>query len=246
MINFAPMPDSIIQWDYEAFIASYHLGEPIASNWHVTQYVKRNTSSSNAEGLNDASSAVKSVSLVAGLDITCSHTPLYVKYDIDYYNGEVNCGTLLLEADIGGGINVQPTVKFQNAKQDHLYTLLYVDPDANTGSWPDVPGPGSHAPVRHSVAGNIPAKALLSGDLTSATQVQAFKGPSPPSGSHRYAQWLFEQPNGTNVINFAPMPDSIIQWDYEAFIANYHLGEPVASNWHVTQQMDARSARVVV
>ena len=41
---------------------------------------------------------------------------------------------------------------------------------------------------------------------------------------------------GCSVVDFATYPSSasIVQWDYMAFIANYSLGAPVASNWHVT------------
>merc|ERR1712176_1729149 len=104
------------------------------------------------------------------------------------------------------------------------------------GSWPTVTAPGSHAPVRHWVVGNIPALDLRRGDFSAATTVSAFKGPSPPSGSHRYGQWLFSQ--GTRHIDFAVLNDSMrVNWDYEAFIVQYELGNIVASNWHVTQHM---------
>ena len=77
-------------------------------------------------------------------------------------------------------------------------------------------------------------KADLKGDLSKATTISPFHGPSPPWGSHRYGQFLFEQKAGR--IDFATYPSSasIVQWDYMAFIANYSLGAPVASNWHVT------------
>merc|ERR1712100_22685 len=123
---------------------------------------------------------------------------LEVSYDIKYYNSDVLCGNLFLESDIGGGINIPPTVRYgvTDAKGDQRYLFIMVDPDAdlaNQGSWPDVQTPGGHATVRHWVVGNLDADALLTGDFSKATTVSDFVGPSPPWGSHRYGQFLFEQ-----------------------------------------------------
>jgi hypothetical protein len=85
--------------------------------------------------------------------------------------------------------------------------------------------------------GNIDGAALARGDLSSATTVSPFHGPSPPWGSHRYGQFLFEQ-KGPISFSIYPSDQSIVQWDYSKFIANYSLGEPVASNWHVTMHSD--------
>ena len=95
------------------------------------------------------------------------------------------CGNLFLEADIGGGKNVAPTVVFPYAKPDRYYTIMMVDPDADIdGSFPDATAPGSHAPVRHWVVGNIPGANLQVGDLTKNVTVSPFKGPSPPAGAN--------------------------------------------------------------
>lgn len=237
MIDFEAMPSSIIQWDYETFIEKHKFGAPVASNWHVTQYAASRGATGNAEGLNAPR---------GGVNLNCSADTLHVEYDIKYYSGLVDCGTLLLEADIGGGINVAPKVIYAHANPSDFYTLIYVDPDADmAGSWPNVTAAGGHAPVRHWVIGNIFGEALSKGDLSQATTVSAFKGPSPPSGSHRYGQWLFRQASGR--IDYETLDDDArTNWDYEAFIAGHELGEIVASNWHVTQHMDARNASSVV
>lgn len=177
------------------------------------------------------------------LSFGCTDPPLDVSYDIKYYSGVVNCGNLLLESDIGGTHAwIPPTVSFASAEQGKYYLLAYIDPDVdlpNNGSWPDVQTPGSKAPARHWVVGNIPGEDLRSGDLSKATTVSAYKGPSPPWGSHRYGQFLFEQP-GLIEYETLPSPKGIYNWGYDQFIANYSLGKPVATNYHMTQHMDPR------
>lgn len=189
--------------------------------------------------------AILAIGAAEGLDFKCSDPPLGVKYDIKYYNGEVNCGTLLLESDIGGGLMVPPTVThdFGTIRPAH-YTLMMIDPDAdlsNNGSWPDVTTPGGHAPVRHWVVGNIDHDMLKTGDFSKATTVSRFVGPSPPWGSHRYGQFLFRQSTGIidDFETFAA-DEAITQWNYAAFIEKHSLGSPILSNWHVTQHADPR------
>jgi hypothetical protein len=91
------------------------------------------------------------------------------------------------------------------------------------------------------VVGNIPGKGLKLGDITNATTVSKFKGPSPPWGSHPYGHFLYKQPY-KQPIDFPtlPSPSGIYNWDYPAFVAKNDLGEPVATNWHVTQHTDPR------
>ena len=80
---------------------------------------------------------------------------------------------------------------------------------------------------------------LAAGSLGNATTVSAYKGPSPPWGSHRYGQFLFAQPGRVDFEKL-PSPTGIYNWDYDAFIARYGLGKPVASNFHMTQHMAPR------
>ena len=103
----------------------------------------------------------------------------------------MNCGNLLLESDIGGTHPwIEPAVAFKAADVDTFYTLAYIDPDVdlpNNGSWPDVKTPGSKAPARHWVVGNIPGKDLALGDLGNATTVLLsgvfYLCPARPHGS---------------------------------------------------------------
>lgn len=185
----------------------------------------------------------------------CSTPPLGVEYKaIKYYSGKVVCGNLLLESDIGGTHPwVPPTVTFDTAhlgnmtSPSSLFTLIYLDPFVNVpnnGSWPDCEPAcvGTKGPARHWVVGNIDAHMLLDGDLTSATTVSAFKGPSPPYGSHPYLQLLFRQPSPTPIkFTTLPSPTGIYNWDVRGFLAQYTLAPTaVASNYHITQHMDPR------
>jgi phosphatidylethanolamine-binding protein (PEBP) family uncharacterized protein len=174
----------------------------------------------------------------------CTSPALGVDYThIKYYNGKVECGNLMLESDIGGRINVAPVVTFAEAEASKLYTLMMVDTDAdlaNNGSWPDQLVAGSHAPVRHWVVGNLNQAMLITGNFDRATTVSHFVGPSPPYGSHRYGQYLFEQAASIKYQPFAATA-SITDWDYGTFITNNSLVGPVASNWHVTQYAQSRT-----
>ena len=81
----------------------------------------------------------------------CTENPLKVNYKhIQYYSEKVQCGNLFLEADIGGGIDIPPSVvyPYEDIDPNSYYVLIMVDPDADladNGSWsydnPD-PSPG--------------------------------------------------------------------------------------------------------
>ena len=78
----------------------------------------------------------------------CSETPLQVYYEhVKYYSGQVNCGNVFLEADIGGGINIPPKVTYPSGylQPYEYYTLIMFDPDADLAdneSWSfDNPNP---------------------------------------------------------------------------------------------------------
>jgi len=93
--------------------------------------------------------------------------------------------------------------------------------------------------VRHWIQGNIPGSDLvdafagLQGDV-----VSPFHGPSPPAGSHRYGQFLFEQDSKQAFVAFNATA-SIVQFDYASWLAQNKLTRLVASNWHITKHSDA-------
>merc|ERR1712232_1111600 len=152
-----PSPDGIYNWDYKTFISTYKLGKPFATNFHVTQHMDPRREVHDAEPLQEDE-----------LPMTCSDPALNVAYDIPYYGGNVTRGNVILESDIGGTHPwIEPKVTFSAAEDGSYYTLMYIDPWVNmpnNGSWPDVTTPGSKAPARHWVVGNIDAKMLKSGD----------------------------------------------------------------------------------
>ena len=80
-----------------------------------------------------------------------------------------------------------PKIKASRVLTTVRVAQMMIDPDADIeGSFPDASAPGAHAPVRHWIAGNIEGVGLKKGDISSAFDVSAFHGPSPPAGSHRY------------------------------------------------------------
>jgi hypothetical protein len=57
--------------------------------------------------------------------LTCSDPPLRVEYEIPFYSGQVTCGNLLLESDIGGTHTwIAPKISLPTASDDALYTLM--------------------------------------------------------------------------------------------------------------------------
>jgi hypothetical protein len=193
------------------------------------------------------------------LSYITSAPPLEVTFKVagGHYSGAVTGGNLFLQTDIPDA----PLVRFSQAKPAKLYTLMMLDFDGNAlGSWPDIVAPGKNSPVRHWIVGNIPgtllrtsgysedqqttpvaAKSAAQSDATSGggggsvapavmTVLQAYRYPHIPVASDRYGLYLFEQEKR---IEFDPVPDPIINFDYIGFLNNYRLVDPVASNWFV-------------
>ncbi|MTH96810.1 YbhB/YbcL family Raf kinase inhibitor-like protein [Roseibium sp. RKSG952] len=167
----------------------------------------------------------------------CTETPLHVEFPIigRHYSGEIHCGTLLLQQDIAGA----PEVTFENADPETHYTLMMIDPDANAdGSWPDAVLPGTNAPVRHWIVGNISGRLLADGfteDKASRlgetiSVLEPFHHPNIFHVSDRYGLFVFAQPE---LIEFEPLGGTIRNFDYRGFNAKYRLSAPKASNFFV-------------
>ncbi|KAL4458023.1 hypothetical protein ABPG75_012888 [Micractinium tetrahymenae] len=97
------------------------------------------------------------------------------------------------------------------------YTLLTLDPDA-----PDPANPTRRS-ILHWLVTNIPAD---SADITLGDVVSAWRGPNPPTGTHRYVFLLYEQPAADPLQ--VPAPEGIANFSARDFSAEYELGEPIA------------------
>ena len=171
------------------------------------------------------------------LPYNCTSTQLLLTFRTTlHYSGVVNCGNLFVDIDLGAANDEHtypehayytPDVQFPPADPKKLYTFIMVDPDGNTKPpyhWPDAL-PGDLAIARHWVVGNIPGDRLATGFRGNveatfesiATVVAPYVSPRPFHGSHRYGQFVFEQPGP---ITFAKMRNR------DAFGERFH--------WNVT------------
>mmetsp|Transcript_13912 Transcript_13912/g.35874 ORF Transcript_13912/g.35874 Transcript_13912/m.35874 type:complete len:189 (-) Transcript_13912:21-587(-) len=135
------------------------------------------------------------------LEVQCK-AGLSVSFNIYHYRGLVNCGNLFLAPDLGALATdptpFAPNVQWPAADSSKHYTLLMLDPDAVLpGSWP-FSAIGTLEPIRHMLVGNIAGDELTAG-ITAADIAKApyllspYQAPAPPSGSHRYGFFIFEQ-----------------------------------------------------
>lgn len=167
---------------------------------------------------------------VSGEDFNCTNPPLSVLFPEPV--GVIKCGARSLQKCPIGAVQTQPLVQWNGAESSGFYTVLMVDPDAPT------PGAPTLSPIMHWVAVNVPGTTLALGfsNSTRASDVEElfpYHGPHPPVGSapHRYGLFVFRQP-GTSRITFKPLPVSRINWDYEAFLAQYGMtGGKLVSNY---------------
>ena len=157
------------------------------------------TAAAQAESMQDAELYLSSLGIPRGLP------QLYVQYE-------------------GTAIPIRPASEFQrsvdqflqrapvvswNAEGTSRYTLLMVDPDA-----PDREGDGSRAaqfgPWLHWLVVDC------AGDAASGVTKQAYMGPAPPKGKHRYLLLLFEQTAGTPAVASVDR----MRWDIAGFLKN--------------------------
>ncbi|XP_051897188.1 phosphatidylethanolamine-binding protein 4 isoform X2 [Pristis pectinata] len=84
----------------------------------------------------------------------------------------------------------KPHIKFPEAKEDMIYVLIMVDPDAPSRSNP------KFRYWRHWLVTNIHGRDLLDGNIK-GTVLSEYRPPTPPSGTgyHRYQFFLYEQPD---------------------------------------------------
>ncbi|CAG8633636.1 5376_t:CDS:2 [Funneliformis caledonium] len=114
-----------------------------------------------------------------------------------------------------------PSIEFFADDENSRYTLLMVDPDAPSRATP------KNREWRHWIIGNIPRdypflelqkkkpKILIiiihrldSGNLSEATVITSYNGPTPPPGTgfHRYVFLLYRQPDSHLEFQAVPSP----------------------------------------
>ncbi|XP_078285022.1 phosphatidylethanolamine-binding protein 4 [Rhinoraja longicauda] len=87
-----------------------------------------------------------------------------------------------------------PNVRFPDAREDAMYVLVMVDPDAPSRNNP------TFRYWRHWLVSEIQGRHLQLGEVR-GTVLTAYRPPNPPSGTsyHRYQFFLYEQPGGRNM-----------------------------------------------
>jgi len=152
-------------------------------------------------------------------DVVDSFTKQFA-LDISYGSHHVSQGNELNPTSAAH----RPTVNYQG-KEDYLYTLAMVDPDAPSRENPKV------REWRHWVVVNIPGKDVSQGDVLSS-----YAPPTPPKGTglHRYVFVLYEQ---QDTLNIDPLDDNARgKWRLREFAKKHHIGTPVALNFFLAQK----------
>lgn len=125
-----------------------------------------------------------------------------------------------------------PIIKYDQASDDTFYVVAMIDPDAPSADDP------TYREVRHFLVGNVNGSTLRDVgmfDENTNTVLSPFLNPSPPEGSgyHRYVQHVYSQ--GPATIDFEPVTDDVLGFNLTAFAVQYDLGDPVGSNYFMTQ-----------
>ncbi|XP_061674031.1 phosphatidylethanolamine-binding protein 4 isoform X2 [Syngnathoides biaculeatus] len=123
-----------------------------------------------------------------------------------------------------------PIIRYSAANEGKMYVLVMVDPDAPSRSNP------TSSYWRHWLVTNVPGSSLRNGVLQGLT-ITDYRPPTPPqaSGLHRYQFLLYDQPSDMAVSLAQRESSARGQWNLEAFIKRFHLGEPVAAVQFLTQ-----------
>ncbi|KAM4616720.1 phosphatidylethanolamine-binding protein 4 [Polymixia lowei] len=123
-----------------------------------------------------------------------------------------------------------PHIHLCGADKRKKYLLMMVDPDAPSRTSP------TRAHWRHWLVADIKGSGLRRREFK-GTALSEYIRPTPPqkSGFHRYQFMLFEQPAAKTVSLTEEEKSSPGNWDPQAFIKRFDLGEPVASVQFLTQ-----------
>ncbi|KAL4432870.1 hypothetical protein ABPG77_008196 [Micractinium sp. CCAP 211/92] len=163
--------------------------------------------------------------LIDGLSTTAQ-----AELSVSFGDVTIEDGTFLTPEEAANPPNVSTEAVSGSAA---YYTLLTLDPDA-----PDPANPTRRS-ILHWLVTDIPA----GGDVSEGNVVSAWRGPNPPSGTHRYVFLLYAQPTEDSLQ--VPTPESIANFSARDFSAEYELGEPIAVTYF-TSAKQAESNIVTV
>ncbi|XP_073510127.1 phosphatidylethanolamine-binding protein 4 isoform X2 [Phyllobates terribilis] len=154
------------------------------------------------------------------------------KFHVVYQGiGDVSCKHVPPCENYTQALSDAPALRYSNAEEDEVYTLIMVDPDAPSRQNPKFKN------WRHWVLADIQGRDLLSGKTPKGGEITVYKGPTPPAntGYHRYQFLLYLQPSGS----FPSIPSSEDKsrgnFDADEFASHFSLGRPVATTQFTAQ-----------
>ncbi|KAI7845211.1 hypothetical protein COHA_001255 [Chlorella ohadii] len=140
--------------------------------------------------------------------------------EVAFHGKAIQNGQLISPKDAAAA----PKVHIRGGSEGGLFTLLASDPD------PPDPANPVYREWLHWIVTNIPA----GGDASQGTEVAAWRGPSPPIGTHRYVFLLYQQPNQEPLQVADPSggePSKRAKFNTRSFAKAHNLGDPVAVTW---------------
>ncbi|KAF2234990.1 PEBP-like protein [Viridothelium virens] len=144
-------------------------------------------------------------------------------------NRSISTGEFVPKADAQSA----PEVSFGVPSQSATYLVVGLDLDA------PLPSFGVLGPILHWIQPGFKASPSSNTLASSEPFVANYIGPAPPpfSGPHRYAFFLYEQPEGFSGKKYAPPNGKPLgnmnrmRYDLDAWVKKAGLGEPLAVNY---------------
>ncbi|KAM7311770.1 protein D1 [Ixodes scapularis] len=151
--------------------------------------------------------------------------------NVNYGNGTAVCmGNTISPQDTSN----KPTVRFEAQGASPPYTLVMVDPDA----------PSASKPIYRSWLHWIVVNAPSSDRFGEGEEAVQYNGPAPPKGSgpHRYVFLVLAQ-DGKNISKSEVSYSDRRSFDFERFLKNNSLPQPLAANFFFSENPGTSSAK---
>ncbi|CAN8016014.1 unnamed protein product, partial [Ixodes persulcatus] len=128
----------------------------------------------------------------------------------------------------------KPTISFEAQDACPPYTLVMVDPDA----------PSRSKPIYRSWLHWVVVNAPSSDGFGEGEEAVRYNGPAPPKGSgpHRYVFLVVAQ-NGKNISKSDVTYSDRRSFNFETFLRNNSLPQPVAANFFFSENPGTSSAK---